>query len=559
MNIKCPHCGTDYEVEEKDMYRYTKCEVCGKGFVIGATKSLQKVDGGGSEEEEQKKKPTLGIRRPSHQTSQKAAIMDDKLCAAINYQLSAKAIETPKRVVMAAEERVKTFEEMRCKNARQNIRYEELVAMNRVAYEQRKKKERQAALIKYSVYTVLFALCCTGSYIVWNKYEARKKRESALAAEEDRRIEEAAYRKAEEQRIATEEAARKRTEKKLALERRLEVERLAREKQREEERLAWERKCEAERLARERERQEREEKLAADRRRKEEERKAAQQAREAKRLLDERKREEERLAKDVESRRQQESQKKSRVIEERRVYVGKTPQTVSKQSSVDKKYEFDFFAARRGMGGSVLEALVRKLNGSITDDKMSHTSARTARATAMMSIAGTIGPIEYERQIRTKRTTSTQAIGGFQGYADGEVVSGTVYGPVGSIKEKVGGYVAKVPTGFRKAFDQMMSVARRGHSRANAEAGACIFVDATKGQIGMDERKALAMFTKAADLGDADGMYMQAFCLFYGIGKKDVHKAYRILLIWREQVASETLRNSGWARRRLDEAQQLGY
>ncbi len=35
MNIKCPHCGTEYEVEKQDMYRYTKCEVCGKGFVIG--------------------------------------------------------------------------------------------------------------------------------------------------------------------------------------------------------------------------------------------------------------------------------------------------------------------------------------------------------------------------------------------------------------------------------------------------------------------------------------------------------------------------------------------
>lgn len=40
MDIKCPHCGTEYEVEKKDMYRYTKCEVCGKGFVIGATTSL---------------------------------------------------------------------------------------------------------------------------------------------------------------------------------------------------------------------------------------------------------------------------------------------------------------------------------------------------------------------------------------------------------------------------------------------------------------------------------------------------------------------------------------
>lgn len=44
MNIKCPHCRTEYEVEKKDMYRYTKCEVCGKGFVIGQSATPKKMD-----------------------------------------------------------------------------------------------------------------------------------------------------------------------------------------------------------------------------------------------------------------------------------------------------------------------------------------------------------------------------------------------------------------------------------------------------------------------------------------------------------------------------------
>lgn len=35
MNIKCPHCGTEYEVAQKDFGRFTTCETCGKGFVIG--------------------------------------------------------------------------------------------------------------------------------------------------------------------------------------------------------------------------------------------------------------------------------------------------------------------------------------------------------------------------------------------------------------------------------------------------------------------------------------------------------------------------------------------
>lgn len=80
----------------------------------------------------------------------------------------------------------------------------------------------------------------------------------------------------------------------------------------------------------------------------------------------------------------------------------------------------------------------------------------------------------------------------------------------------------------------------------------------------MDERKALTLFTKAADLGDADGMFMEAFCLFYGIGrtsnsKKDIYEAYRILSNWQSLPGSQALRGSGWARRRLYEAQQLGY
>ena len=466
------------------------------------------------------------------------------------------------------------------------MRYEELVAKNRAAYEQRKKKERQAALIKYSMYAVMLTVLGAASFIIWNEHKARKERESALAAEEARRIEEVAHHKAEERRLAAEEAARKRAEERLARERKLEEERLAREKQREEERLArerkleeerlarekqrkeerlaWERKCEEERMIREKERQERCEKLAVARRRSEEARRATQEEQEAKRLSDERKREEERLARDDESRRLRETQVKSRVAPKRPSYSGKSPQTVAKKSSTDDKYQLDFFDAQREMGGSVLEGLVRKLNDNIGDVEMSHTSARNARAVAMSRISGSIGPVEYSRQIKTKKITSTQVIGGFNGYMDGGLVSGTIHGPVTSIKENVGGYVANVPAGFKKGFEKLMTVAYRGHSRANAEAGACIFVDATKGQIGMDERKALTMFAKAADLGDADGMYMQAFCLFYGIGrmsssKKDVHEAYSILSHWQSLPGSQSLRGSGWAHRRLKEARQLGY
>ena len=239
-------------------------------------------------------------------------------------------------------------------------------------------------------------------------------------------------------------------------------------------------------------------------------------------------------------------------------------QTVTRQSSVDTKDALDFAAARRDMGGSVLEALVKKLNGGIEDGEMSQASARTARETAMKKIAGTIGPVKYERQKLATGPSFLHIHTTYKGCGGRGGSTTKVHRPAGSKKTKVGGYVATVPNGFRDAFDKMMRVARCGHPRANAEAGACIFVDAAKGQIGMDEKKALALFEKAADLGDADGMYMQAFCLFYGIGRpnhgeKDIQEAYRILSIWRESPASESLQKRGWARRRLDEAQQLGY
>ena len=44
MEIKCPHCGVSYEVEKEEMYRYTICSECGKGFVVGATSRLLPSD-----------------------------------------------------------------------------------------------------------------------------------------------------------------------------------------------------------------------------------------------------------------------------------------------------------------------------------------------------------------------------------------------------------------------------------------------------------------------------------------------------------------------------------
>ena len=228
-----------------------------------------------------------------------------------------------------------------------------------------------------------------------------------------------------------------------------------------------------------------------------------------------------------------------------------------KNNAASIQYAQKFFNCRSRMGGSVLEPLVSRLN-DINDAAMSHAIPRTARAVAMSEIAGCIGPVDYHRRIRTKTITSTQSIGTIQGYSpDMGFVTGDIYAPVSSTKTKIGNYVCDVPNGFKAALGEMITIGRRGHARANAEVAACIFVDATKGMIGMDERKAFKLFESAASFGEAEAMFMQAFCLFYGIGRKDVSKAYRVLLDWEQYTASQPLRNSGWARRRLSEAHEM--
>ena len=36
--FKCPHCGTEYDAEASDYGRFVKCEICGKGFVVGTSR-----------------------------------------------------------------------------------------------------------------------------------------------------------------------------------------------------------------------------------------------------------------------------------------------------------------------------------------------------------------------------------------------------------------------------------------------------------------------------------------------------------------------------------------
>ena len=65
MDIKCPHCGVGYEIEEKEFGRFVKCESCGKGFVVG-TSDAQQVNVG-----EKSVEDILGMRTSVEQESKR--------------------------------------------------------------------------------------------------------------------------------------------------------------------------------------------------------------------------------------------------------------------------------------------------------------------------------------------------------------------------------------------------------------------------------------------------------------------------------------------------------
>ena len=228
-----------------------------------------------------------------------------------------------------------------------------------------------------------------------------------------------------------------------------------------------------------------------------------------------------------------------------------------------------FFAARAMMGGSVFEPLIRRCNDLRDSDIVERDG--NVKAAILKCLSGRIGPIKYGQSVRTITKTSYGSVGQFEGTTTlGTHVTGDIMGTTSSTRTKVGPYNATVPPQFGQAFGDLQKLARRKHAVACAEVGACIFVEATSGWIGMSDRTALEYFKTASEYGVVDAMFMQAFCLYYGIGspknRPDVNQAYTILCQLADELSNDSsvssitrgLIGSGWLARRLSEARQIG-
>lgn len=46
MDVNCPHCRTEFEADEREYGRFIKCQICGKGFIVGVVSRYHKADVG---------------------------------------------------------------------------------------------------------------------------------------------------------------------------------------------------------------------------------------------------------------------------------------------------------------------------------------------------------------------------------------------------------------------------------------------------------------------------------------------------------------------------------
>ena len=46
MSIKCPHCGTEYDIAQHEFGKFVTCQICGKGFVTGAKAQAKSTEHG---------------------------------------------------------------------------------------------------------------------------------------------------------------------------------------------------------------------------------------------------------------------------------------------------------------------------------------------------------------------------------------------------------------------------------------------------------------------------------------------------------------------------------
>lgn len=126
MKVSCPHCGSEYEIDKSELFGYETCEVCGNGFVAGATAS--KKHGGtpdaagaatnASQPAGQQRRRKLSLCKPQPDEAPWVNETEERLRSVINPRPPSGPAQAASPRLSSAEERLKMYDDMKRKMAR---------------------------------------------------------------------------------------------------------------------------------------------------------------------------------------------------------------------------------------------------------------------------------------------------------------------------------------------------------------------------------------------------------------------------------------------------------
>lgn len=191
----------------------------------------------------------------------------------------------------------------------------------------------------------------------------------------------------------------------------------------------------------------------------------------------------------------------------------------------------------------ILKALAQKCD-VIDDEYMLKKTGTEARQSIMRSIRGEIGCIAYESEIELKDAGS-RASGNFGSTYTGD--KGIKMFPPG------GTYKHTLPADFDAKVKAWKAGMKEKDAEATGELAAALFTEAVKRDGTLNETKMFGLFKTAAEGGNADAMFMQAICHYYGIGcVKSRPTAYKRLADWKQMSGTTKAKRGGWIARRFE-------
>lgn len=190
----------------------------------------------------------------------------------------------------------------------------------------------------------------------------------------------------------------------------------------------------------------------------------------------------------------------------------------------------------------ILKSLAQKCD-VIDDEYMLKRTGTDARQAILRLLRGEIGIVSYESEVERN-------LAGGRGTSFGSSYEGA-RGP--KIFPPGGAYRVVTPSNFDTKVKAWKLGLKEKDADATGELAAALFVDAIKRDGVMNESKMFGLFKTSAEGGNADAMFMQAICHYYGIGcTKSRPTAYKRLEDWKRMSGTTKAKRGGWIARRFE-------